>query len=62
MVETPPGSSCGVLSVAECERKCAELAGCEGVVVTTEAGASRHQCFRRADIVLSDCDKGPAYD
>lgn len=60
-LESPPDASCGVMTVAECEAKCSSTPQCDGVT-TSDAGAGKVNCFRKADIDLSECDHGTPFD
>ena len=53
-LEHPEGSSCGTMSLAACQAKCDGLAGCSAITVAAGQG-SDVTCFRRSNIVLSQC-------
>jgi hypothetical protein len=55
-LESPPGSSCGSMAVAECEAKCDSLSGCTSITVDTSEGGSKVGCYRRADVHITECD------
>ena len=61
-LENPPSSSCGDMTIAECEQKCNQLQGCTGIVVEQAQQAGKWSCFRKADIDLSKCDSGTGFD
>merc|ERR1712228_1155325 len=50
----------GVLTLAECEKKCEEMADCTGV--TMEAGDGARNCWRRKAILVKSCDVDKNYD
>ena len=54
----PGHSSAGTMSLAQCQAKCAGTAGCTSVTVSPAAGgAGLVNCYRKADVVLSHCDR-----
>ena len=62
-LENPPSSSCGNFdTVAECEAKCLELNDCSAVTVQKTADGKQWQCFRKANIVYEECDRGSSFD
>jgi hypothetical protein len=56
-LENPPDSSCGSMSLEECQKKCMELEGCTAVTVSPTSDG-KVNCYRKADIVLGSCDSG----
>lgn len=60
-LENPPSSSCGVMSLAECQQKCINTSGCTGVTVSS-AGSGKYNCYRKADLSLRHCDSGTSFD
>ena len=62
-LEHPVTASCGSFrTVAECEARCVALPGCTAIAVTKEAGSGNWSCFRKADVVLAECDRATAFD
>lgn len=69
-LETPPSSSCGVMSLDDCKRKCMETKGCDGVTVRTAKAAEwnassqdqQYACFRKGNVDLGKCDHGTDFD
>ncbi len=59
-LESPPDASCGVMSIAQCEAKCEQLAGCTGITVQPASGG--YNCYRKANIHLDQCDSGTNFD
>lgn len=52
-----------MMTIAACEAKCSGLAACTAITVDTSGGTgSEHECYRRADVVLSKCDDDGGYD
>ena len=49
------------MSIAECEQKCDQLAGCTAVVVQP-ASNGQVNCYRKADIDLDRCDSNTGFD
>lgn len=60
-LENPPASSCGEMTLADCQQKCLDLPGCQAVTVQPVAGG-KVACFRKADVVLEHCDSGTSFD
>jgi hypothetical protein len=60
-LENPPSSSCGEMSVAECEQNCEQLSGCTAITVQ-DAGGGKISCYRKADVQLQQCDSGTNFD
>jgi len=74
-LESPKGSSCGLLSLVDCQAKCQATEGCDGVTVLADesshsapdgthvlADASgKFQCYRRGNFTLPSCDTGGSY-
>lgn len=55
-------SSCGSMTVRSCQEKCAEMRGCSGVVWAGKAHSGEGNCYRKANISLSRCVAGTAFD
>jgi hypothetical protein len=51
--------SIGKMSLADCEKKCAERADC--TAITMEVGGNTGSCWRRKDINISACDTDKGY-
>ena len=49
------------MSLADCERKCDQLQGCTAVTVVA-AGGGLLNCYRKANVVESECDHGTSFD
>jgi hypothetical protein len=61
-LEHPAWASCGNYdTVDECEQKCRELDGCTAITVTRNPNG-QYACFRKADVVPSQCDSGTGFD
>jgi hypothetical protein len=61
-LESPPSSSCGSFpSIAECEAMCLQMPACTGITVTKDS-SGKWSCFRKSDVVLSQCDRATVYD
>ena len=74
-LESPPGSSCGVMSLNDCQTKCQATLGCTAVTVLADesshtapdgthvlADASgKFQCYRRSNLTIPNCDAGSSY-
>ena len=61
-LEKPASASCGVMSVPACQLKCEQTEGCTGVTVQKAGGGDEYNCYRKADIHLSECDQGTTFD
>ena len=62
-LESPQGSSHGVLTLEACEEACSQTAQCDGITVqATISNASLFQCYRRGAVSLGACDRDNAYD
>lgn len=68
-LETPSSGSCGTMSLADCQKKCSEMSGCEGITVRKASTAGNqtdgndlYDCFRKGYVDLGNCDKGTAFD
>ncbi|KAL1504359.1 hypothetical protein AB1Y20_010765 [Prymnesium parvum] len=59
-LESPPRSSCGTMPLADCQKKCDQTQGCDGVTVVAQQGGLV-ACYRKANITLSQCDYGNAW-
>lgn len=59
-METPPSSSAGVMSLAQCQELCSKTPTCTAVTVS-DAGNGRVNCFRKKDVALRFCDVGTQY-
>ena len=75
-LENPPSSSCGVMSLSDCQKRCAQTVSCDGITVSS-AGNGKVNCYRKAvidmllniwhlwiieNIVLGSCDTGSSFD
>jgi hypothetical protein len=60
-LESPPSASCGVMSLADCQRKCLELPGCQAVTVAPTPDG-KVECYRKADVSLAHCDGATSLD
>lgn len=62
-LESPPSAAAGgPMTVAQCQLLCDELPGCTGVTVQRHDGGALFDCYRKADIDLSQCDHGTWFD
>jgi len=60
-LENPPDSSCGVMSISDCKKKCVDTTECDGVTVSGASGGL-YNCYRKGDIKLGECDHGTGFD
>ena len=60
-LEHPVDSSCGIMSVGDCLGKCALLPGCTAIT-WGRTSPGQGNCYRKADVVLSQCDHGTDFD
>jgi len=60
-LEHPASASCGQMSLPECETKCDELDGCDGVTVRS-VGGGNYDCYRKGSIDISRCDSNTQFD
>merc|ERR1711939_219612 len=62
-IEHPPGSSCGVMDVFECQRRCDATMGCAAVTwAPNVTGSGYGHCYRRANVVLTGCERNADVD
>ena len=59
-LEKPADSSCGTMTLEQCQAMCDGLAGCTAVTVS-DGGGGRVNCFRKGDVSLQHCDLGAEY-
>lgn len=50
------------MSVEVCEQLCTRTPRCTGVTVSQATYGGGHACFRRADVVVGQCEKSTEYD
>ena len=50
-LENPRDSSCGKMSISDCQKKCDDMDGCTAVVVGNDGS-----CYRKTDINIEACD------
>jgi hypothetical protein len=55
-------SPIGKLSMADCEKRCDETAGCGGITVVWSHNGEPTDCWRRSNINIDACDSGDGYD
>jgi len=61
-LETPVTSSCGNFdTIEECEVKCDEMSGCDGVTVQKQ-NDGKWACFRKGDVNIWQCDQNSGFD
>mmetsp|Transcript_12947 Transcript_12947/g.25033 ORF Transcript_12947/g.25033 Transcript_12947/m.25033 type:complete len:976 (-) Transcript_12947:401-3328(-) len=51
-LEVPTGSSCGNMSLSDCQQRCTDTAKCTAVVWDINT----HSCYRRANVQLEKCE------
>ena len=59
-LEHPADSSCGTMTLAQCQAKCEGLAGCTAVTVQ-DGGGGLVECYRKGDVSLQHCDLGSEF-
>ena len=59
--EDPPSSSCGDMTVEECQQQCDGTTGCTGITVGRGQNG-KYPCYRKSDITLDRCDHGTSFD
>jgi len=58
-LENPSSSSAGIMSLADCQKRCDETASCDSVVVSAAASSGGLvNCYRKANTVIGSCDYG----
>ena len=60
-LESPPGSNAGIMSLADCQQKCANMEMCDGITVRKQA-SGQYECYRRGSVDFTDCDQHSEYD
>jgi hypothetical protein len=55
-LEKEVGKSCGEMSISQCEAKCDELTGCQGITTVATQHSGMVLCYRRGNITVGRCD------
>ena len=60
-LESPPSASCGYMNLESCQKKCDDLNDCTAITMSELDGKGFGQCYRKTNIVLSECDSGTSF-
>jgi len=52
----------GKLTLADCEKRCDESAGCAGITIKWSLNGEPTDCWRRSNINIAECESGNGYD
>jgi hypothetical protein len=60
-LESPPSASCGHMNPTSCQQRCLDMDNCTAVTMGTLDRNGEGECYRKTNIVLSECDSGSSF-